>query len=107
MLDPEGQTIGSALENLGYDEVERVRAGRLVRLRLSASNAAAARERVVKMCEELIANPVIEDYEVRVEPDGAGDGPAGGDGAGGDGPDGDGPAGAVSAGDDPAGAGDP
>lgn len=82
MLDPEGQTIGSALENLGYDEVDRVRAGRLVRLRLSAEDAAAARDRVVKMCEELIANPVIEDYDVRVEPDGAG-GAAGDDPAGG------------------------
>lgn len=96
MLDPEGQTIGSALENLGYDEVERVRAGRLVRLRLSARDAAAARERVVKMCEELIANPVIEDYDVRVAPDGAGDGT-----------DGDDPAGEDGAGDDPDGAGDP
>lgn len=72
VLDPEGQTIGSALENLGYDEVERVRAGRLVRLRLSADDAGAARERVTEMCEELIANPVIEDYEIRVEPDGTG-----------------------------------
>ena len=86
MLDPEGQTIGSALENLGYDEVRRVRAGRLIRLRLSARDVGAARERVTEMCEELIATPVIEDYEIRVEPDGTGEGPdagAGGtDGAG-------------------------
>ena len=73
VLDPEGQTIGSALKNLGYDEVERVRAGRLVRLRLAAEDADAARERVTRMCEELIANPVIEDYEIRVRPDGAGE----------------------------------
>lgn len=76
VLDPEGQTIGSALKNLGYDEVERVRAGRLVRLRLAADDAGAARERVIGMCEELIANPVIEDYDIRVGPgDGGEDGP--------------------------------
>lgn len=71
VLDPEGQTIGSALANLGYDEVDRVRAGRLVRLRLSADDAGAARERVAEMCEELIANPVIEDFDIRIEEDGA------------------------------------
>ena len=73
MLDPEGQTIGSALKNLGYEEVERVRAGRLVRLRLAADDAAGARERVTRMCEELIANPVIEDYDIRVEPEDGGE----------------------------------
>lgn len=67
ILDPEGQTIGRALGELGYEGVEEVHAGRLVRMRLQAPDAAAARERVTAMCEELIANPVIEDYEIRVE----------------------------------------
>jgi len=74
ILDPEGETIASALGNLGYRGVDRVRAGRLIRIRLEAEDADAARSAVTEMCEELIANPVIEDYEVRVEPAGSGDG---------------------------------
>ncbi len=66
ILDPEGETIARALENLGYDGVESVRAGRLITLELRAASAEAARESVARMCEELIANPLIEDYEVRV-----------------------------------------
>ena len=44
-----------------------MRAGRLVRLRLEADDAGAAHRRVTEMCEELIANPVIEDYRIDVE----------------------------------------
>ncbi|HKK08439.1 MAG TPA: phosphoribosylformylglycinamidine synthase subunit PurS [Gemmatimonadota bacterium] len=66
ILDPEGQTIGRALGELGYEEVRGVRAGRLVRLSLDAEDAEAARERAAGMCEELLANPVIEDYEIDV-----------------------------------------
>jgi len=66
ILDPEGETIARALGNLGYGGVESVRAGRLVRLEIESDSEADARREVEKMCEELIANPVIEDYEVRV-----------------------------------------
>ena len=47
-----------------------MRAGRLVRLRLEAADAAAARAALTEMCEELIANPVIEDYAIRLDADG-------------------------------------
>ncbi len=67
VLDPEGQTIGRALRDLGWDGVRDVRAGRLIHLRLAAEDAGAAEEEVRRMCEELIANPVIEDYEVRID----------------------------------------
>ena len=66
MLDPEGQTIGRALADLGWEGVRDVRAGRLIRLRLPAGEASEAEAEVRRMCEELIANPVIEDYEIRV-----------------------------------------
>lgn len=78
ILDPEGETIARALGNLGYEGVSRVRAGRLVRLRLAAESAEAARSAVERMCEELIANPIIEDYAVAVRNGGA---EAAGDGA--------------------------
>lgn len=45
-----------------------MRSGRLVRFLLEAPEASAARERVAAMCEELIANPVIEDYQIEVRP---------------------------------------
>ena len=64
ILDPEGETIARALENLGYAGVNSVRAGRLVRMEVDAASADGARSMVEKMCEELIANPVIEDYEI-------------------------------------------
>lgn len=62
-----------------------------MRLRLEADDADAARREVREMCEELIANPITEDYDVRIRPDGGGGGgegpgsPAGGS-DGGDGP---------------------
>jgi phosphoribosylformylglycinamidine synthase len=67
ILDPEGETIGRALGSLGYDGVIDVRAGRLITLRLDAESADAARSKAVEMCERLIANPIIEDFEVQVE----------------------------------------
>ncbi len=66
ILDPEGQTIARALGNLGYEGVTAVRAGRLIELVIEAEDAEAARATVERMCEELIANPIIEDYAVRV-----------------------------------------
>ena len=67
ILDPEGETIQRALGELGYEGVNGVRAGRLVRLRVRGPDADAVRERVEEMCRELIANPVIEDFDVRVD----------------------------------------
>lgn len=67
IVDPEGHTIGQALGNLGYRGVHHVKAGRLLRFELEADDADEARSSVNRMCEELIANPVIERYEVQVE----------------------------------------
>ena len=68
-MDPEGHTIGQALGNLGYEGVHHVKAGRLVRFELDAEDADQARSSVGRMCEELIANPVIERYEVQIQPE--------------------------------------
>lgn len=70
ILDPEGETIARALDNLGYHTVTTVRAGRLIRLTMHAESREAARAGVERMCEELIANPLIEEYSVLVEPQG-------------------------------------
>ncbi len=68
IVDPEGQTIARALEDLGYRGVSRVGSGRLLKLELQAPSGEDARDQVTRMCEELIANPVIERYEIRLEP---------------------------------------
>ena len=68
IVDPEGQTIARALEDLGYRGVGRVGSGRLLKLEVQASSGEDARDLVTRMCEELIANPVIERYEIRLEP---------------------------------------
>jgi phosphoribosylformylglycinamidine synthase PurS subunit len=64
LLDPEGKAVQSALRSLEFDDVEDVRVGRLVRLRLRADSDGAARHSADAMCRKLLANPVTEDYEI-------------------------------------------
>ncbi len=64
--DPQGQTIEKALPALGYSGVHDVRVGKMIELRLEASTEGEAKERVEEMCERLLANPVIESYEVTI-----------------------------------------
>lgn len=64
ILDPQGKAIGSALGRLGFAEVEQVRAGKSFDLVVAAADRGSARERLDRMCSELLANPIIEDYEL-------------------------------------------
>jgi phosphoribosylformylglycinamidine synthase len=66
LLDPEGKAIQSALRSLEFDEVEDVRVGRLVRLKLLADDDDAAQQSADAMCRKLLANPVTEDYQIVV-----------------------------------------
>ena len=67
ILDPQGSAVQGALRSLGFEWVEDAHVGRLVRFTLAADSEAAAAERVDAMCRQLLANPVTEDYDVRVE----------------------------------------
>jgi phosphoribosylformylglycinamidine synthase subunit PurS len=60
ILDPQGQAVESALPALGFEGVGNVRVGRLVELEVDDVS------RIPEMCERLLANPLIEDYEVLV-----------------------------------------
>jgi phosphoribosylformylglycinamidine synthase subunit PurS len=60
ILDPQGQTVERALPALGFEGVSDVRVGRMVELEVADVS------RVEEMCEKLLANPLIEDYEVLV-----------------------------------------
>ncbi|MEX0992829.1 MAG: phosphoribosylformylglycinamidine synthase subunit PurS [Solirubrobacterales bacterium] len=66
ILDPQGQAVERALPALGFDDVSNVHVGRLIELEVADGDAAAAQVRVAEMCEQLLANPLIESYEVEV-----------------------------------------
>ena len=65
ILDPQGQAVQSSLKHLGF-AVEDARVGRLVDLEVEAIDAADAREQIERMCEQLLANPLIESYEIEM-----------------------------------------
>jgi phosphoribosylformylglycinamidine synthase subunit PurS len=66
--DPEGEAILGGLHSLGYEGVEQVTAGKLLQLTVKAESEPSARESVAKMCDQLLANPVIEAYQIMLEP---------------------------------------
>lgn len=66
VLDPQGVTVERALPALGYANVADVRIGKCIRLTVDAPDRDAARAQVVDMCDRLLANPVIEAYEVEL-----------------------------------------
>jgi phosphoribosylformylglycinamidine synthase PurS subunit len=66
ILDPQGEAVVSALGHLGFDVTE-ARVGKVVDLEVDATDAAEAKTKVEKMCEQLLANPLIESYEVEIE----------------------------------------
>ena len=65
--DPQGLTIAGGLRSLGFDEVESVRAGKYIEIRLTAEDADTAARRVDAMCDKLLANSVIEAYRFDIE----------------------------------------
>ena len=68
VLDPQGKAIAHAASQLGYEAIEKVRQGKLFEIELAADSDALARTLLIELCEKLLANPVIEDYEiVRIE----------------------------------------
>ena len=65
--DPQGLAIKHALESLGYQNLEKVRVGKLVTIKLSSKDKEEAKKKVDEMCQKLLANPVIEDYSLKIE----------------------------------------
>lgn len=68
VLDPQGKAIGHALNNLGFGGVGEVRQGKIIELELEERNQASAKASVRDMCEKLLANTVIEKYEIVIGP---------------------------------------
>jgi phosphoribosylformylglycinamidine synthase subunit PurS len=66
ILDPQGEAVRSALDHLGLP-VEHARVGRVIDLRLPDGDPKEARRRLEQACERLLANPLIESYEIEIE----------------------------------------
>ena len=63
--DPQGAAVGKGLRDLGYD-VSEVRIDRNVILEVTGTDETSVRSAVTEMCERLLANPVMEDYEIEL-----------------------------------------
>jgi phosphoribosylformylglycinamidine synthase subunit PurS len=67
VLDPQGKAVGHALGSLGFAGVDDVRQGKYIEVDLTETDADKARENVDQMCRQLLANTVIENYEIEIE----------------------------------------
>ena len=66
VLDPQGEAIKQALTSLEYNNVNSVRQGKVIDLELNESSEEAAIVNIQEMCEKLLANTVIENYEIKL-----------------------------------------
>ena len=67
VLDPQGKAIAHALGSLGFAGIGEVRQGKVIDLDLAESDAARARASVEEMCQQLLANTVIESYQIELK----------------------------------------
>ncbi|MCS6812655.1 MAG: phosphoribosylformylglycinamidine synthase subunit PurS [Cyanobacteria bacterium] len=68
VLDPAGTAVQSSLAQLGYCNVEQVRIGKYIEVTLAADSEQDAKDQVDRMCHQLLANPVIENYRFDLSP---------------------------------------
>lgn len=66
IADPEGTTVLRALHELGFEEVTEVRMNRVIDLEVEGNDPAEVTERAAEMCRQILANPVLEDFEVEI-----------------------------------------
>ena len=67
VLDPQGKAIENSLTNLGFDKVKNVRQGKLIELDINEDDHEQALKQATDMCEKLLANTVIENYQVDLD----------------------------------------
>ena len=67
VLDPQGKAVAHALGSLGFDGVDEVRQGKYLELYLEETDFDKARDAVDTMCQQLLVNTVIENYEIEIE----------------------------------------
>ena len=67
LLDVQGKTVQQGLESLGFKHLTRVRVGKLIEIELDGSSVEAATREAERMCQQLLANPVIETYHIEIK----------------------------------------
>lgn len=65
VLDVQGKAVENGLKSVGVEGVDQIRVGRLVEMDIAASSFEEAKKKTVMLCEELLANTIIENYEIR------------------------------------------
>jgi len=66
VLDPAGTAVQSGLKHMGYDNVEQVRIGKYIEVTLTAADQDSAKTQLDTICDQLLANPVIENYRIEL-----------------------------------------
>jgi phosphoribosylformylglycinamidine synthase len=66
VLDPQGDAVRRALGTLGFEGVSSVRVGKLIEIDVEPTDRAAAEADLQRMCQKLLCNPVIEDFELEI-----------------------------------------
>ena len=66
VLDPAGKAVRSGLSHMGYDNVSKVRIGKYIEVERTAESEVAAKSQLDKICDQLLANPVIENYRIEI-----------------------------------------
>ena len=69
VVDPQGLVVKHALESLGFSDVNDVRCGKIITLQLKLKNKKKAQGQVEAMCKSLLANPIIENYRIKINKD--------------------------------------
>ncbi|MBE0477833.1 phosphoribosylformylglycinamidine synthase subunit PurS [Candidatus Aerophobetes bacterium] len=67
VADPQGATIKHALDSIGYQKIGKVKTGKYLQLELDMHDKNKAREQIEDMCQKILVNPVIENYEYQIE----------------------------------------
>ena len=66
ILDPQGEAVKNALNSLGYNQVNSIRQGKVLEINLDETSKEKAIKSIEKMCEKLLANTVVENYEIEI-----------------------------------------
>ncbi|MFM1768152.1 MAG: hypothetical protein RJA22_681 [Verrucomicrobiota bacterium] len=67
VVDPQGKTVQTALEHMGYQGVQAVHVGKYLEVELAGTDREAARRQLDEACHKFLSNPVIEDYRLEIE----------------------------------------
>ena len=67
VLDPQGKTVQTALEHMGFSGIGSVRVGKFLEIDLAGADKETARKQIDEACHKILSNPVIEDYRFEIE----------------------------------------